>query len=115
MFIPLRRTGELFKVEGKDVYGDRRYSANSTNFGWAPVHLRDNLQDSSVRADSSASRGRADERVADVRILVEKFITPEKGDKIVLDGEPPLEVIRVQKRIDIRGQLHHWEVDCGTS
>ena len=113
MFIPLRRTGLLFKVGKKDVHGDVTYQSTAQQFGWAPIYLRNSTQDSGVRADSSASRGRADENIIDFRLIVEKKVTPENGDKIVLDGNKVMKVIKVHERMDIVGRLHHWEVDCG--
>ncbi|GAL22946.1 hypothetical protein JCM19235_1247 [Vibrio maritimus] len=115
MFIPLRKTGQLFTTGKKNVYGDREYSKEATPFGWAPIYMRDNLTDSSVRADSSASRGRAEETLIDYRLIIEKTVTPQKGDKIVLDGNKSMIVLRVHERMDMRGLLHHWEVDCGSA
>ncbi len=111
MFIPLRKTGKMFRLIGKDVHGDKKYDTTGLNFGWAPVYLRDSTQDSSVRADSSASRGRADENVVDKRIIMEKWQTPQLGDRITLDGGKPMEIKRVHERMDIVGRLHHWELD----
>ncbi|TOK05567.1 hypothetical protein CGI28_24580, partial [Vibrio parahaemolyticus] len=62
-----------------------------------------------------ASRGRADERVAEFRIIMDKFCKPKKGDKITLDNGEPMSIVRVQERMDIVGRLHHWEVDCGSA
>lgn len=111
MFIPLRRTGKLFRLIGKDVYGDKLYEVEGHNFGWGPIYLRDNTQDSSVRADSSSSRGRAEENVVDMRIIMEKWQTPKNGDRITLDGGEPMVIVRVHERMDIVGRLHHWELD----
>lgn len=114
MFIPVRKTGQLFKQGKKDVHGDVTYETTFKPFGWAPIYLRDNVQDSGVRADSSASRGRANETIIDFRLIVEKTVSPQKGDKIVLDGNKVMKVLRVHERMSINGKLHHWELDCGS-
>lgn len=115
MFYPLRKSGRLYVTIKKNAYGDRVYSTEPVKFGWAPVYMRDSQQDSSVRADSSSSRGRADEQIIDFRLIIEKRVKPKKGDKIILDNGDPMIVVKVHERMDIVGRLHHWEVDCATA
>lgn len=115
MFIPRRKTGKIFRLLKKDVYGDKTHEKSGVSFGWAPVYVRDKLDDSSVRSDSSASRGRAEEKVADIRILMEPKSMPKNGDNISLDGGLAVEIVRVQERMLFNGKINHWEVDCATA
>lgn len=111
MFIPVRKDGQLFKLSETNAFGEAEHSTTGTPFGWAPVHMRDVLQASSVRADASASKARAESKAFDARIIVEKTLRPYLGDKIVLGRNDEYEVTRVQERSAINGVLHHFEVD----
>lgn len=114
MFIPVRKDGLLFKAGKANAYGEREYAQTGEKFGWGAIHTRSNLGATAVRADSSASKARSEHLAADFRITVEKWVKPELGDKLTLGSEAPVEVTRVQRRDDINGRLHHWEVDCAT-
>lgn len=114
MFIPIRRNGLLFKPKCVNAYGEKEYFKRGMSFGWGYVYDRTNLASSSVRIDSAATKGRAEEIDHDVRIVVEKIITPKVGDKITIGDDRVFEVSRVQERIAINGHLHHWEVNLVT-
>lgn len=65
----------------------------------------------SVRADSSASRGNAREVVADLVILLEPKTTATI-DSIIEFGGDMYVVKSVHKRFDIRGKHDHTEAAC---
>lgn len=62
-----------------------------------------------VRADSSASRGRAQEKVHDTLILLPKTVIVDTDDRVILMGET-FKVANVEKRMTITGKLDHYEV-----
>lgn len=67
------------------------------------------LDRSSVRADSSASRGRAQEIGGSAMILVSPTLTILKQDIAEIQGEL-FEVIAVWPRTRVRGGVHHKEI-----
>lgn len=74
------------------------------------VHLNLMSQDSSVRADSSASRGAADELVSEAKFLFTKMADIAIDDLVEIDGIK-VEVSAVMPRYNVRGKLDHYEVD----
>jgi DNA-binding transcriptional regulator/RsmH inhibitor MraZ len=76
----------------------------------AIVHsTRANLK-TPVRADSSASRGAAEEKVAVSKILFPKTVAIDTNDKFEIDGKI-LRVTGIEERKNVLGQLDHFEVD----
>ncbi|WP_155801877.1 hypothetical protein [Magnetospirillum molischianum] len=66
----------------------------------------------SVRSDSSASRGKGDEPQADARLLFPAWgVQPSVGDIVELQGAR-LRVQTVNPRLAVLGRLDHWQVDC---
>jgi hypothetical protein len=99
--------------KGRDVYGapvlQRPYAVPV-----AAVTFRAGRERSSVRADSSASRGRAEEANADAVLLFPAGVSVANGDIVEFAGER-LEVVRVQQRFDMQGSLDHLQVDLQLS
>lgn len=81
----------------------------------AIVELYDESDKTTVRADSSASRGRADERLADARLLLKPNEDVKLGDVIEVEirNAPNLkiEVVRIFRRADIAGRIHHIDIE----
>ena len=65
---------------------------------------------SSVRVDSSASRGYAHEQVVVGRLLFSKFEKLAVGDRVDLMGVS-LKVASCMPRISVTGDLDHYQVD----
>lgn len=76
----------------------------------AIVKLTVGGEKTSVRADSSASRGAAREIVADARLLMMPNSKVEIGDRVVLLGQS-LRVLDIFPRHNITGRLEHLQVD----
>lgn len=75
------------------------------------VKLLEQTEKSSVRADSSASRGFADEITTDARLL---FLPTEDilvGDKVTV-ATIELRVTGKFPRFDVMGRHDHFQVDC---
>lgn len=97
-----RKTGQT--LQGRPTWGD------ASTFKVAIVTLRDKAERSSVRADSSASRGRVEEPRADAVVLVPPKQTIGNGDRLRLLGAN-YEVSGVFPRLDLKGVLAHYQVD----
>lgn len=95
---------------GSDVYGMPKYSAPVRTV-CAVVLLTTKGQHSTVRADSGATRGHADEQVADAILLVGRKQEPTLDSTVSVRGVA-LRVISVQHRIDVMGRLDHYEIRC---
>ena len=94
---------------GYDMYGQPQWSA-PVAIRIGVVRLSAGMQKTSVRADSSASRGRAEEDVADGVVLITPDVQIGNGDRLVIEGTS-YEVISVFPRRDIPGVLRHFEVN----
>lgn len=91
-------------IHGQPIYGPRR------SVGVGVVRMRLGGKITSVRADSSASRGWSEEQVADVVLLMETTVTPGLGDRVTLRGAT-LQVQNIHPRFDLLGNLAHWQVE----
>lgn len=99
-------------ADGYDVFGQRA-EANSWPSMCGIVMLRASDQQTTVRADSSASRGFADEDVAQGKLL----FSPASGireDDIVEVAGMTVQVKTIHPRYAIAGRLDHYEVGCIT-
>lgn len=78
------------------------------------INLRNRLDRSSVRADSSASRGRAEQYEADVRLLIVAGADVERDDLVTVDAWPgkKYQVSEVFPRFNLQGKIDHLQVDC---
>lgn len=99
-----QRTGG-FDIHGRPEIGTPRKSK------CAIVRLKNQAEKTSVRADSSASRGMAEELLHDARLLLKPSDVVAIGTIIEVTGLK-LEVKSIFPRYEIIGRLHHWEVDC---
>jgi len=77
--------------------------------------VKDETQVTSVRTDSSASQGRAEESVNDVRLLFAAKTTIKLGDivAVLFPGQPPMrvEIMSVRRMPDVSGVIHHIQVE----
>lgn len=75
----------------------------------AIVRLVVSNQKSSVRADSSASRGNALEMEADSKLLLQSITQAKIDDIIIVDGYK-LRIMSMEPRHDVSGRLDHFEI-----
>lgn len=109
----VRRT-QTFDRTGRAIYSTKRVKAKC-DIIWA----KEGSQTTTVRADSSASRGRADEEVNDARLLFHAREGIRTGDIVIILPRPSrgypdklvLEINMIQRRIDVGGSVHHIEVE----
>lgn len=95
---------------GRAIHATRRKRTRC-----AVIKLYDEVEKTTVRADSSATRGRAEEMLADGRLLLLPNEDVATGDLIEVEvqGGPniTLEIKRIFRRIDVGGRVHHIDLE----
>jgi hypothetical protein len=108
MFIP-NHIAVLHRLNELNLYAEPIFSP-SIRVECAVVKLIVDARKTSVRADSSASRGTAEERVLVGKILFLPNSSPQIGDKVEIQNQI-LRCNAVHPRIDVAGRLDHNECD----
>lgn len=108
MFIP-NQTGQLSRQLSRNAYGEPVFLP-SQPVACGVVRLVRLDQKTSVRSDSSASRGNANEYVADAVVLFPATVDPRIGDRFEFQGMT-LRITTRHPRIAVSGKLDHYE--CG--
>lgn len=109
MNVSWQTQGTLYrKGSVANIYGEEQLSLVG-RIKLGVVRFIDSIDKSSVRADSSASRGKADQEEFDA-----VFITPvesgvRKDDILLVDGVK-VRVILVHRRYGLRGRPGHLEI-----
>lgn len=98
----------VYKKGEADLYGQPQLGRAIAE-RCAVVKLKHDSQHTTVRADSGASRGHADEFVATSKILLMPTTTAELDDKLEVHGIA-MRVISKWPRFDVAGRLDHYEV-----
>jgi hypothetical protein len=96
--------------DGTDVYGLPLHGKRKKEACAVVKRILRNDK-TSVRADSSASRGNARELEADIIILLTPNTTAEIDAIIDFAGDT-FSVKSMHQRYDIKGKLDHFEVGC---
>lgn len=109
MFVP-NLYGTIENLNGYNVNAERIYSA-PLECPYATVNMMVSAQKTSVRADSSASRGAADERAAErAVVLIPTYINVFLGDRFTNNMGQRFGVKSIHLRYSVGGQLDHYEV-----
>lgn len=108
MFIPNTDAHLLRKAARRDIHGHETYAAPQP-IRCAVVNLSEGVVTSSVRADSAASRGAADETILAAKILLPPHVKTVLGDVIRVRGYL-VEIASIQPRTDVLGKLDHFEI-----
>lgn len=108
MFIPNTRAYWYKKnarrtITGKETFGAARLIPIGI------VHIKDTTVPTTVRADSSASRGAAEEHDASAKILVPPQFPVTRGDVLKVDSSL-IEITSIEPRRDVFGHVDHLEV-----
>lgn len=109
MFIPNRTCGLRRKGETYTVFGQVEYGAIET-IKFALVRFDTKTEDSTVRADSSATRGNIKEFHASGRVMVKPNVNPSWGDLLIIDTKVFV-IKEVEPRYNVLGKLDHYELD----
>ncbi|MDX5412910.1 MAG: hypothetical protein LPK02_07665 [Rhodobacterales bacterium] len=98
-----------------DGHGRAIHATRRTRTRCAIIHLYDEVNKTTVRADSSATRGRAEEVLAAGRLLLKPSENVATGDLIEIEVKGAqnitLEIKRIFRRMDVGGRVHHIELD----
>lgn len=109
MFAP-NLIGTIAVIAGRDIHGIATFGAPK-ECPFAMINLNSKSEKTSVRADSSASRGSADELTSQkMKILIPVFVTVGIGDRFVFDGVK-YDIISRHPRRSVFGDLDHYECD----
>lgn len=100
----LRRARDEYTATGSVTYADPE------PIRLAVVTLGGNVSKTSVRADSSASRGAAEELRHEARLMMPVKVKPRLYDRVEVGGWD-IEIKEVIPRWDIFGKLDHYQVD----
>lgn len=100
---------EIQRRSGVNGYGKPAFSAPERVMCGIVRLERESLK-TSVRADSSATRGSAKEAVATARILFLREVRLSEGDVVEVMGIK-LTVQSVWPRHHVNGRFDHWQVD----
>lgn len=109
MFIPNGTCYTRKKTSGFDKYGQPTYTAKQL-IKYALVRFDTKTEDSTVRADSSATRGNIKEFHASGRILVPTIVAPKFGDIFIIEGKV-YKAKGVEPRYNVLGKLDHYQID----
>lgn len=103
-------TCDIYRKAGDDIYGSIQYETKPRKTPCAVVTYDLATAKSSVRADTSGTRGRSDALEGVARFLFPRMVEIQTGDRVEKDGFT-LEVIEVHPRRTVQGGLDHLEVD----
>lgn len=107
MFAPTSKV-RVQKRDGNTIYGQPRLGAWTTE-NCVVLRLRRRTEKSSVRADSSASRGNAEETQVDAILLAPPKTAMKVNDIIEIRGMK-LRVTGMEDRFDLLGKLDHVQI-----
>lgn len=99
-----RATGQ-FDSSGNELYGPNRPAR------CAVVKLNSRSEKSTVRADSSGSRGAAQEVLPDIVLLFKAGNAPDLEDRITVDGVKVRVTARMPRYL-VTGAIDHYQVEC---
>lgn len=95
--------------EKTDIYGNPSFEKPKTTPCAVVTYDLSRLK-TTVRADSSGSRGRGEHLEGVARFLFPKTVQIQRGDKVFKD-DYWLEVVEKHPRYSVAGVLDHWEID----
>lgn len=99
----------MSELTGYDWQGQPEYGTEK-EVRCSVIYFQIGQADTSIRADRSETKGRAEEAYGKIRILVEPRASIQAGQRMKLDGET-LRVLTVFPRHGLGGKLHHYQVD----
>lgn len=100
----------IVKMGKMDIYGQRHIDKRISE-KCAILQSKKSTTKSSVRADSSASRGNAQEITADYSFVLERTTVAEINDLIEFNSLR-LKIVGLHPRFSIRGEHDHTEALC---
>lgn len=95
-----------YDLFGAEVKGERKRAT------CAVVKLLESAARTTVRVDSGATRGGAEERHADAVLLFSPKSYIGMGDIVEMSEGQKLKVIQLHRRYSATGSFDHFEVEC---
>ncbi|MEO9387053.1 MULTISPECIES: hypothetical protein [Chromobacterium] len=111
MFFPKNTCKITRLTQERDLFGKSKGVEKSWEAKCSVVRLLDGVGKSTVRADSSGSRGFAEEETLVGRLLLLPQADVQNEDIIEVVGRR-MRVACVFPRFDVMGKLDHLQVDC---
>lgn len=104
-------TCSLLKNTGYSAYGEQTYSKEPIIEKCAVLNAKRAMKKSSVRADSSASRGNAQETIADFWLILMPDTEAEIDDLVEIHGVR-VKIVDLIPRYGLDGSHDHTEAMC---
>lgn len=101
----------IIKNEGYNAYGEQIFAKEGVTENCAVLNAKRSVKKSSVRADSSASRGNAQEVIADFWLILEQDTVAEIDDLIEIHGTR-VKIVDMIPRYGLDGHHDHTEAAC---
>ncbi len=101
-------TGQVRKLTGLDRYGQAALGV-AVDQRCAIVKLKNEMVHTTVRADSSQSRGHGDEFVSNNKVLIQGDTIAALGDQLVILGFK-IKITGMHPRLDVSGRIDHHEL-----
>ena len=102
---------DIYDKKSSDFHGQPKLSKTGRE-RVAVTRMIGAAQHTTVRTDSSASRGQADERVSDVVLLALPRTKINVGDVLAIPDGRRVVVTKMHERFTVFGQRDHHEVHC---
>lgn len=107
-FLPLPHRCVITRPAGTNVFGEPLYSKGVPQ-ACHVLRAVDKIADTTVRADSSGSRGHAEENLADLWMLIRPTIKIATNDMVDVQGMK-FRIVSIQQRNTVFGEFDHFEV-----
>lgn len=101
-------TCQIAKLEDYDAYGQPVLGALYPVEKCAIVKLRKEMKHTTVRADSSQSRGHGDEFTSTNKVLLTGDTVAQLGDQLNVKGFK-IKITEMHPRWDVTGEIDHYE------
>lgn len=101
-------TCSIEHIAGRDVYGQPKFQAPTTE-RCCILSLENRIAHTTVRADSSASRGHGDEPGSRAKLMLQPNTIARPGDRLTVRGIT-IKVISLDPKLDaVTGKVDHYE------
>lgn len=98
----------IYRKSGVNIYGDAKYEfIQRAQVG--VVRFVESIDKTSVRADSSASRGKAEQAEFDAVFIAPLDVSIKMEDVLIMDGKK-MRVDYIHRRWGLRGRAGHYEI-----
>ncbi len=104
-FCQIESVGDKFTVHGQPILG------KAVRERCAILFVTRSLERTTVRADSSSSRGHGDEKTVAIRVHLDGNTVADVGDKLTVDNVAG-RIVSMTAQRDVTGYVDHFKVEC---